>query len=168
MTIGCGLTTTLSQTSPPRLWIPYQALTGVGIGLCFQAPVMAAQALAAHADVSATTAMLLFFQTMGGAFMVSAAQSGFANVLVQKLGVYAPGVEPRAVLVAGATRLREVFEGEELAGVLESYMRGLRVAFAICTVAAGVATVVACGMPWVSIRRKAEGEEKDKVVMPNV
>ena len=53
---------------------------------------MAAQALANPPDVSAATAILLFFQTMGGAFMVSSAQAAFTNTLVDKLAIYTPGI----------------------------------------------------------------------------
>ena len=130
------------------------------MGLCFQAPIMAGQALAAPEDISPTTAILLFFQTMGGAFMVSAAQAGFTNTLIQRLAVLAPMVDPKTVVAAGATRVHQMFEGEELEAVMQSYMAGLRVVFIILVVLAGVATVLSVGLPWVSIKERGEGEKE--------
>jgi hypothetical protein len=121
---------------------------------------MAGQALARPEDVSATTAMLLFFQTMGGAFMVSAAQSGFTNTLLKRLAVYAPSVEPEEVLTAGARGVWRAFEGQELVGVMDSYMEGLNVAFVIIVVLAACATVLSLGMPWTSIKKKKEVAEE--------
>lgn len=57
--VGCGLLYTLSTTSGSAFWIGYQVLTGLGVGLCFQAPIMAGQALAPPEQVSTTTAVLL-------------------------------------------------------------------------------------------------------------
>jgi hypothetical protein len=159
-TVGSGLIYTWSQISPASLWIGAQVLAGVGIGLCFQAPIMAGQALARPEDVSATTAILLFFQTMGGAFMVSAAQSGFTNTLLKHLAVYAPSVAPDDVITAGARGVWRTFEGQELVGVMDSYMEGLKFAFMLIVVLAGCATVLSVGMPWTSIRKKKEVVEE--------
>ncbi|EKG11353.1 Major facilitator superfamily domain general substrate transporter [Macrophomina phaseolina MS6] len=153
-TVGSGLIYTLSEASPSSEWIGYQVLAGIGIGLCFQAPIMAIQALADPEDVSASTAMVLFFQTMGGAFMVSGAQSGFTNTLVKNLAIHAPGVDAQAVIEAGATKLRVAFSGDELAGIVASYMAGLKVAFAIVIALTGGATIASLAMPWISVKSK--------------
>lgn len=57
--IGCGMIYTFSTTSSSAVWIGYQVLAGFGIGFCFQAPIMAGQALSPPEDVSSTTAILL-------------------------------------------------------------------------------------------------------------
>lgn len=57
-TASAGLISTFGPHSPPSVWIGYQILAGIAFGLSFQAPVMAAQALAAHEDVATTTAIL--------------------------------------------------------------------------------------------------------------
>ncbi|KAA8648074.1 hypothetical protein EYZ11_007073 [Aspergillus tanneri] len=161
-TVGTGLIYTWSQTTPAGGWIGYQVLTGIGIGLCFQAPIMAGQALADPEDVSPTTAMMLFFQTMGGAFMVSSAQAGFTNTLLKRLAERAPGVDPQAVIAAGATKLRQAFHGPDLDAILHSYMDGLKVAFLIILVLAGCATVLSLGMPWTSISKGAKDKTESQ------
>jgi hypothetical protein len=82
-TISAGLTYTLSPTSTSAAWAGYQVLAGIGIGLSFSVPMMAGQALAKDEDIPTTTALLMFFQTMGGALGVSAAQAAFTNELVR-------------------------------------------------------------------------------------
>ncbi|KAL9023914.1 MAG: hypothetical protein Q9196_006887 [Gyalolechia fulgens] len=88
------------------------------------------------------TAILLFCQTVGSAFMISAAQSAFVNVLLKTLIHLAPNVNPALVVATGATDLRKAFTPEQLPGVLEAYMRGLKISFAIGLATAGVALVV--------------------------
>jgi MFS family permease len=58
-TIGSGLLYSLSTTSGHSMWIGYQALAGLGIGLCLQIPVISAQAVVAPGDLSSVTAMIL-------------------------------------------------------------------------------------------------------------
>jgi hypothetical protein len=58
-TLGSGLIYTLSKNTSTGKWIGYQIVAGVGLGACFQVPIMAGQALAAPEDVAVVTAILL-------------------------------------------------------------------------------------------------------------
>ena len=58
-TVGAGLIYTLDIGSPTSHWIGYQILNGVGLGLCFQVPIMYGQATAAAEDVSVVTSILM-------------------------------------------------------------------------------------------------------------
>lgn len=58
-TIGAGLIFTLGLTSPPSMWIGYQILAGIGIGLGIQVPIIATQAVVEPIDISSITAMIL-------------------------------------------------------------------------------------------------------------
>lgn len=57
--VGGGLLCSLQVTLDTGKHVGYQLLIGVGAGLCFQAPVMVAQAFSPPADVASTTAILL-------------------------------------------------------------------------------------------------------------
>jgi hypothetical protein len=50
---------TLDIGSPSSRWIGFQVLSGIGLGLCFQVPIMVGQALAAAEDVATVTAILM-------------------------------------------------------------------------------------------------------------
>lgn len=152
--LGAGLIYTFSRNSSTGMWIGYQIIAGVGLGSCFQVPIMAGQALAAPKDVSAVTSILLFAQTIGGAFLVSAAESAFVNTLISKLHQDSPSIDPSAVIAAGATGLRAAFSKDDLPSILKCYMVALKVTYNIATAAAGLAFLVALFAKWTSIKGK--------------
>lgn len=57
--IGSGLLYTLHIGSSSGKWIGFQILTGIGIGWCFQVPVVTAQSTAAPSDLPSVTGMVL-------------------------------------------------------------------------------------------------------------
>ena len=152
-TVAAGLIYTWSRTTSAGGWIGYQVLAGVGVGLSYQSPILAAQALAAPTDIAATSAMLLFFQTMGGAFMVSAAQTAFTNRLIERLSLYSPGTNVGAVIATGVQELRVRYHGGELDAIINSYMDGLKVSFALIIAFTGATTIAGLFQPWKSIKR---------------
>ncbi|KAI4156057.1 MAG: hypothetical protein LQ340_000568 [Diploschistes diacapsis] len=154
-TIGAGLIYTLDIGTGTGKWIGYQIITGVGIGLAIQTAVIVGQASVEAADLSTVTAMILFAQTIGGAFFVQAGQSAFSNQLLTDVPTTAPGVSPERVLATGASDLRTVFDAQQLPGVLEAYMSGLRTAYAIGIALGGVAFIVSFFTTWKSIKGKA-------------
>jgi len=152
--IGAGLVYSLEIHTGSSKWIGYQALVGIGTGLIFQIPVIVAQAVVKPADLSSVTAMILFFQTGGGAIFISAAQAGFANKLLHRLASTAPDVDASLVLTTGATDLHKVFSAAQMPGILSAYMDGLKVPFAI-SIACACLTFLLSFMPrWESIRGK--------------
>ena len=140
--VASGLFYTLDIGASEGKWIGYQVLGGFGWGMASQVPIVICQSVASATDLAEVTAILLFCQTVGGAFMVSAAQSAFVNVLLKTLIHSAPNVNPALVVATGAIDLRKAFTPEQLPGVLEAYMRGLKISFAIGLASAGVALVV--------------------------
>ncbi|KAL8972380.1 MAG: hypothetical protein Q9183_000582 [Haloplaca sp. 2 TL-2023] len=137
-----GLLYTFDIGTEQAKWIGYQVIGGVGWGIASQIPIITVQATAPAADLAEVTAILLFFQTVGGAFMVSAAQAAFVNVLIKVLPRSAPGLNPLAVVSTGATQLREVFPADQIPGILVAYMRGLKISFAISLASTGVAFII--------------------------
>ncbi|KAL3422560.1 major facilitator superfamily transporter [Phlyctema vagabunda] len=153
-TIGAGLIYTLSPTSTSSEWIGYQALAGLGLGFALQIPVISAQGFATPEDLSSVTAMILFAQTIGGAFYVSAGQSAFANRLLSRLPITAPSVDPVAVVSTGVTELRNVFPADTIPGIVAANMAGLKVAYAIAIASVGASVFIAVlsPYPWKSLR----------------
>ncbi|GIJ91429.1 hypothetical protein Asppvi_010394 [Aspergillus pseudoviridinutans] len=152
-TVGCGLIYTLDIGTGAGKWIGYQILAGFGNGLGVQVPMIMAQANTDASDMAATTAILMCFQTIGGAFMQAGAQAAFANRLLDELPNTAPDVDPRAVVAAGATELQSF--GPSLAGVRIAYMRGLKVAFAFACASMGLAFILALFSRWKKITGEA-------------
>ncbi|KAK3901419.1 putative HC-toxin efflux carrier TOXA [Staphylotrichum tortipilum] len=141
-TIAAGLLYTLDINTSTGKWVGYQILGGFAWGAAFQVPIVIGQATAAADDISSVTAIILFFQTVGGAFWVSAAQSAFVNTMIGRLATSAPDVDPLVLLATGATQIRTVFPPELVPGIIVAYMAGIKTALAIAVGAVGVAFVV--------------------------
>ncbi|PNP51909.1 hypothetical protein THARTR1_07500 [Trichoderma harzianum] len=148
-TICTGLLYTLDIGTSEGKWIDYQIIGGVGWGIASQIPIITVQATAPAIDLAEVTAMLLFLQTLGGAGMVSAAQAGFVNVMINNLPKTAPSVNPVLVVGTGATDLRKVFSEDQIPGILVAYMRGLKTSFGIGIASSGIAfIIIVLFQPW--------------------
>jgi RsiW-degrading membrane proteinase PrsW (M82 family) len=139
-------------------WIGYQILYGIAVGLGFQMALNIAQANAKMEDISSVTAAIYcrldrtlskpetnsspVLQTIGGAFAISAAQSGFVNRMITTLANTVPSVSPQMVIGTGATQIRNAFPVDEVPGIVVAYMAGIKVTFAIA-VALGGSSVLA-------------------------
>ncbi|KAH6894708.1 major facilitator superfamily domain-containing protein [Thelonectria olida] len=140
--IAAGLLYTLEVNSNAGKWIGYQILGGVGWGAALQVSIIIAQGSAAPEDISSTTAIILLFQCLGGTMFNSAAQAAFVNSMIRTLPNNAPGVDGQKVVQTGATEIRHVFSPEEIPGIVESYMAGIKVALAVALAACCVSFLV--------------------------
>ncbi|KAK2034490.1 major facilitator superfamily transporter [Colletotrichum zoysiae] len=153
-TVGAGLLYTLDIGTGSDKWIGYQALAGLAWGAGFQVPIIAIQGSVSADDLASSTAVLLFFQTVGGAFYVAAAQSGFLLTVLKEVAQNVPGVDPALVALTGATQIRDAFPAEAVPGVIRAYMEGLKIAFALSISGAGVAFLVSLGSRWSKLNTK--------------
>ncbi|PVI00970.1 MFS general substrate transporter [Periconia macrospinosa] len=160
--IGAGLLYTLDIGTPTGKWVGYQIIAGFGYGLALQVPVIIAQAFAAPTDIAPVTAIIIFARSLGGTFMIAAAQSGFINQLIVKLGTTAPGIDPELVTATGATELHQVFSGPELDGVVRAYAWGIKVAFAITIAATGITVPVSLLTKWDNVNAKKQADPNSK------
>ena len=160
-TVGCGLCYTLDINSGSSHWIGYQAITGIGIGLGQQIPIMACQGAVGMMDLSSVSAIVLFFQIIGGSFANSAAQAAFASTMTKKLRITAPEVNPGQVLAAGATMLRKSFPADQIDGILEAYMDGIKVVFALSTALAGVSFLFSIIPRWEKLKPAIMEKKED-------
>ena len=101
-------------------------------------------------------ALIMFSQTFGGAMFLSFSDTIFTNSLKSLIPIYAPSVDPRTVINAGATGYRNIISGTALANVLVAYAKSVDRVFYL-TAAAGVSCFIfAWGMGWKDIRTKKE------------
>ncbi|KAI1191978.1 major facilitator superfamily domain-containing protein [Nemania serpens] len=147
-TVGAGLLYTLDIGTSSGKWIGYQVIAALGWGAGFQIPVIVSQALSDPKDIPSITAIILFFLNVGGGLLINAAQSAFVNRLLITLPESAPGVDPNLVVATGALALRSTFSAEQLPGVLQAYMAGIKTAFAIALAACGASAIVSVLGRW--------------------
>ncbi|KYK61950.1 efflux pump antibiotic resistance protein [Drechmeria coniospora] len=152
-TIGAGLLYTLDVDTGTGAWIGYQIVGGLGWGLAFQIPMIAVQGSVSAKDLASATGMLLFFQSIGGAYLVSGAQSAFVNQMVPAVKSMAPDIDMGKLVLTGATEIRNAFTPEEQSAVIEGYMTGLQVVFAICIACTGIATLIGLGTKWTKLKQ---------------
>ena len=107
-------------------------------------------------DLSSASATALFFQLMGGAIWLSVSQSLFANKLIAKL-MAIEGLNPAVIVAAGATDLRNVLSGVQLDEAIDSYMSGLKDAYALSIALGGTAWILAIVMIVFDRRRLSKG-----------
>ncbi|CAH0055700.1 unnamed protein product [Clonostachys solani] len=153
--VGSGLIYTFAPDTPMDKWVGYQILAGSATGFLSQIPIMSNTSAVDMTDMSTISAMTLFFQLIGGSFSVSAAQSVFGNVLLRRIKETAPGVSSSVILGVGASELRTVFTPDQLPGVLEAYMDGLKGAFALATALLAVSALIALMHKWEKLRPEA-------------
>ncbi|KAF5722924.1 major facilitator (MFS1) transporter [Fusarium mundagurra] len=154
VTIASGLFYTLGIGTSTGKWAGYQILAGFGYGVGLQVPLVISQAFAAPSDMAPVTSIIIFSRTIGGTFLITAAQSGFINQIIHKLSSTAPTVDPALVTETGATTLRQNFSGAELNGVLHAYVWGIKVAFAITIAACGITVIASFFTRWTNIHQK--------------
>ncbi|KAH8202202.1 hypothetical protein TruAng_003677 [Truncatella angustata] len=154
-TVASGLLYTLDIDTSTGRWIGYQILGGVAWGMAWQVPIVIGQGNADPVDLPSITAIVLFFMNLGGTTMLSAAQAAFVNKLVQELPMTAPGVDPAVVVATGATELRNVFDANQIPGVLMAYMAGIKVALAISIAASGLAFAISLLNRWSRLNTEA-------------
>ncbi|KAF2447530.1 MFS general substrate transporter [Karstenula rhodostoma CBS 690.94] len=153
-TVGAGMLYTLKIDSTASQWIGYQVIAGFGAGAGVQIPFVAVQVVTNAKDMPTANALVMFFNSLGGAIAISIAQNIFINSLTKEIPKYAPEVDPRIVINAGATYVRQAVPVEYLQGVLEAYTKAITTALALSIATACVAALTSFGMEWKSIKGK--------------
>ncbi|KAL7787153.1 putative efflux pump antibiotic resistance protein [Trichoderma ceciliae] len=147
-TLGCGLCHLFGLDTGTGVWIGIQIAVGLGLGCAFQVPIMVGQVSVDVRDIPAVTAMILCFQTVGGAIWVSASQTIFINRMLIAVPHFAPGIDPTRVVNTGAGELREVFGADEIVGVLTAYLTGIRAAYMLSCAVVGTSLLIGVFLPW--------------------
>ncbi|CAI7588620.1 unnamed protein product [Penicillium pancosmium] len=165
--IGTGLITLFDVDMPTGKWIGYQIVAGAGVGAGFQVPMTAVQTVLSPEDIPVGTAAVMFFQTLGGALFIAVGQSVFQNGLIDGITKYTTGVNPMVIVGAGATEMRKVLgelgKLDQIDGVIEAYMSGLRDSYRVALALMVVAFVSSLFLEWKSVK-KAGGENKEAAV----
>ncbi|EJD39184.1 putative MFS transporter [Auricularia subglabra TFB-10046 SS5] len=95
MTGGTALFVLLGARTPLGTVVGLQALAGAGVGLCFQPPEMAVQALVPQADVAAALATLGFVRNLATSLSIVAGGAVFQNGVARRQGALrAAGLDP--------------------------------------------------------------------------
>ncbi|KAE8374791.1 major facilitator superfamily domain-containing protein [Aspergillus bertholletiae] len=149
--ISGGLLSTLKVDSSNAVWIEYQVIYGIGLGLGLQQPMVVVQAALSTADVPTALAFVMFYQTLAGIF-VYAEQNCFRDLLREKILSRVPGVDAAKVAGAGATMLRQVVLKDILPTVIEAYNDAITGSFYFLVVIGVAALFAALLIEWLYVK----------------
>lgn len=152
--IASGLLTTFKVDTPQPTWIGYLALAGIGAGLGFQQPLLAAQTVLDRIDVPTGTSLMIFSQSLAGAVFISVGNTIFLNRLIDDLETLVSGIDPEMILAVGATSLRELLPPELLDTVLVAYNDAIAHTFYAAVATSGLAFFLAFGMEMKLVKKK--------------
>jgi hypothetical protein len=127
-------------------------------------PMLAVQSAVQPRDIPIANVIYLVFQLLGPSVFITVAQTILLNDLLPRLRVILPNITQAEVLNAGATGFQTEVPALDLPSVLQVYATSLDKVFVMTSVVAAVATFVACGVEWKSIKKgnsmATNGKEK--------
>ncbi|KAM0429699.1 hypothetical protein ACHAPT_006305 [Fusarium lateritium] len=104
MTLGIGLMIDLDLDLNWSKLIPFQIVSGIGVGMNFEGPLLAVQTVVPHKDVAAATTAMSFVRTIATAISVVIGGVLFQNEMKDKKPVLVDGLGPElARFFDGAT-----------------------------------------------------------------
>lgn len=152
MSIGAGLLTTFQTTTTTGRWIGYQLLYGIGLGLCFQTPNLAAQTSLPKKDVPIGLALMLFGTLIGAAVFVSVGENVLAIQLVKRLSGL-EGFTPDMVTTGGATSLVDALPENSRHAAIEGYNQALRKVFLVGLIPSCLSVLGTASLEWRSVKK---------------
>ncbi|KAK0381128.1 hypothetical protein CLIM01_01485 [Colletotrichum limetticola] len=163
-TVGSGMLTVLNVVSPPKEWLGYQVIAGLGLGAGFQVGVLVVQTVLPQEWVPVGTAAVQFFQALGGALFIAVAQTVFQNGLIDTIKADSIGIDPTIFINSGASEVKDILRRmgrlDAFDIILQAYMEGLRDTFYITLACAACAFICCLFFQWKSIKQGPDGHRK--------
>lgn len=98
-------------------------------------------------------AVLIFTQTLGGSLFLAFSQTAFTSSLGRALKTFAPDIDVKTLLIAGASGIREVVPQGSLTGVLLAYNQALNHVFNITAGAASASFLFCWGIGFKNVKK---------------
>ena len=156
MAAGEGLLTTLRPTTGSSQWIAFQFLIGFGLGTGMQTVGLAVQATMPKEDIPTGIAVTFWAQQFGGAVFVSVGQTILSGLLSKRLD-HIPGLDARAIVASGATKLLSNTPEEHRHEVVDAFNFACTRIFLAALVLSCAQLVFAFFVPWTSIKKGKPG-----------
>ncbi|KAL8819246.1 MAG: hypothetical protein Q9223_002277 [Gallowayella weberi] len=154
MAIGVGLMSTWESDTNHSMWIGYQVVYGLGVGLGMQQPLICVQTVLPLEDVPIGTTIIIFLQMLGGALFIAIAQNIFNNRLISNLVADVPSIDPTTVLRLGATNIKKNLDPAIIGDVLVAYNSAITQTFYVSVAIAALSIFGAVAIEWKSVKGK--------------
>jgi EmrB/QacA subfamily drug resistance transporter len=166
--LGMFLLSTLDSSTPRPAITAYMVLVGVGIGLCMQVLVLAAQNAAPSQAIGVATSSVAFFRTIGGAVGVAVLGAVFTRVATDELARFLPaGSTINLPTGSGAQVSADAIAGLPpalRAGYVEAFSKALTDTYLWTVPVLAAAALVAATLRHVPMRRDRPASLEDPVV----
>jgi hypothetical protein len=100
-------------------------------------------------------------QAISGTYFILIAGSLFANRMLHTLTRSYPAINAGQVINTGASEIQHVFQGEDLAAVLDAYMVGIKAVFAFSLATSALTVLIAMVVPFCKLRDHAAEKTED-------
>lgn len=153
---GSGALTTLTVDTIYWRGFGFQILTGIGVGIGFEAGIIVAQTAVPPASISIAISVIGFALTIGGTVFLAISQAVFQHSILQGIRTQAPQIDGRFLLQSGVTDLyallASISQQSLIEPVLQAYASGARNVFWVVAACAAAAFMAACGLRWKSVK----------------
>ncbi|KAF8597187.1 MFS general substrate transporter [Ceratobasidium sp. AG-I] len=166
MSIGLGLMYTYTPQSTNGPLIGYQIIASIGTGCLLQNPLVAIHANVDKDDVPQATAVMTFFQRLGGVLGVSIAGTIFSNELARNLLRYAPNV-PTEVLRNSVAAIKSLPQ-DQREGVVIAYSKSIDSVYLLGVPAGALSILAVLFIRDVSIKGRVHGSENVPAVPADI
>lgn len=122
------------------------------MGMCFQAPNLAAQTVLPTKDVTVGTSLVFFSQLLAGSIFLSVGQNVLDTQLLNRLSGL-PGFLPSMIEDNGATTLSSSLPPELLGPILVAYNEALRQVFILGLCLSCLTMLGSAAMEWRSVKQ---------------
>lgn len=166
-TLGFALLTMLSPTSPHSTVVVFELIAGLGIGMVFQPPLIALQALVSNDDVAVATSLFGFIRSLSTSVSIVIGGLVFQNRMQAHHG-FLKGVlsSAQADLFSGKNAAANVdlidsLDNTQQAIVKEVYAMSLSTMWILYASVAGVGLVLSFGLDKKALKKSPmDNEEK--------
>ena len=150
--VGSGLILTWTPDISTAVWICELGLFGIGQGIGWQQPFSISQIFLPKKDLPVGTSLMSGCKLFGGAIFISVGSSIFSQHVVSNLNEIGGGLNVKAIIAAGATRLSSNVAPELLPQVKFAYNDALRHVFVVSVCLSCLAAVAAVALEWKPIK----------------
>lgn len=168
--VGAGLISTWRVDSSQAIWIGYQVMNGIGLGMVYQVPNLAIQTVLPKKDAPTGFAMALFGGLLLSSVFISVGENVLTNQLVRRLSKITDlPVNASTVSASGATTLLNQLPEDQREAGLIAYNQSLQIVFQIALALSCICVPGACVLEWKSVAAPwAKNGQDDKSAGENI
>jgi uncharacterized protein YejL (UPF0352 family) len=157
MAVGSGLLTTFYVDSNEGKWIGYQVIYGLGFGLNFQAPNLAAQTSLSKKDSPLGLSLMFFGGMIGSTIFTSVGENVLVTQLAERLSSF-PGYDRSLITSGGATTLLQALPVDLYQAAIVAYNEALRKVFLIGLITTCLSVLGTVMLEWKSVKHTPKVE----------